>query len=266
MPCIFCRADASSSRSVEHIVPESLGNQSRVLPAGTVCDRCNAYFAVKVEKPLLESAWLTSLRFHEAIPSKRGRIPTVVGIHAESSVSVTACKTVDGATDIIVNERDEDRLCRSLDKQGKGRLVFCAEHPVPIPLVERFMAKCAVEMLAQRVMSTPDWRSALERQSELDPIRRFARFGDGDRWPVHIRRIYPSNTAFLFDDGNPEQVMHEYDLLYSDRNELYAVLILFGLEFSINLGGPELDGYLDWIQRFGGLSPLYTRKGRHQTS
>ncbi len=36
--CLFCLEDSSSSVSVEHIVPESLGNTTILLPRGFVCD------------------------------------------------------------------------------------------------------------------------------------------------------------------------------------------------------------------------------------
>jgi hypothetical protein len=32
--CIFCKKDASSSRSLEHIIPQSLGNEEHALPLG----------------------------------------------------------------------------------------------------------------------------------------------------------------------------------------------------------------------------------------
>lgn len=75
MRCIFCKQDSSASKSVEHIVPESLGNTEHVLPIGSVCDGCNQYFARKVERPLLESPMLRLLRKSMAVPNKRGRIP-----------------------------------------------------------------------------------------------------------------------------------------------------------------------------------------------
>jgi len=75
MRCIFCKQDSSSSRSVEHIVPESLGNVEHVLPIGAVCDGCNQYFARKVERQLLESPMFRLLRADMAVPNKRGRIP-----------------------------------------------------------------------------------------------------------------------------------------------------------------------------------------------
>lgn len=75
MRCIFCKNDSSASISVEHIVPESLGNIDHVLPVGVVCDGCNQYFARKVERQILESSMFLRLRADMAIPNKRGRIP-----------------------------------------------------------------------------------------------------------------------------------------------------------------------------------------------
>lgn len=75
MKCIFCKSDSSQSVSVEHIIPESLGNIEHVLPKGMVCDSCNNYFSIKIEKPLLESPYFISLRSQNLIENKRGRIP-----------------------------------------------------------------------------------------------------------------------------------------------------------------------------------------------
>jgi hypothetical protein len=78
MRCIFCRNNSNCSRSIEHIVPASLGNRRHVLPAGVVCDGCNNYFAR--EKPFLESPSIRSLRFHQALESRKGRVPSMPGI------------------------------------------------------------------------------------------------------------------------------------------------------------------------------------------
>jgi len=80
MRCIFCKCDSSSSRSREHIIPESLWNVSHVLPPGIVCDKCNNYFAREIEKPFSETPAILALRFHEALPSKRGIIPPLAGM------------------------------------------------------------------------------------------------------------------------------------------------------------------------------------------
>ena len=263
--CIFCLNDASTSRSVEHIIPQSLGNLSHVLPAGIVCDRCNNYFARKVEKPLLDSGYFTALRFHESVPNKRGRIPTQLGMHRQTGIPVTAYKSIDGSIGIDVEPRQMGQFLSSTNKTGRGELLFPVPEAPPIKFIERFMAKCALEILAQRVCWTPGWRAEAVIRADLGPIRRFARYAEGERWPVHIRRIYACNTPFPTADGELTQVVHEYDLLYSDRSELYAVVAIFGVEMAINLGGPEVDGYKDWLKRFDGLSPLYTALGRFQS-
>src|SRR5689334_5994204 len=82
MNCIFCKQDSSSSKSIEHIIPESLGNKSHTLPKGTVCDSCNNYFATKIEKELLSSGYYKSLRYRNGIPSKKGVIPLETAIIA----------------------------------------------------------------------------------------------------------------------------------------------------------------------------------------
>lgn len=45
MACIFCGPAGTKFSSVEHIVPESLGNKSYILPKGVVCDECNNKFS-----------------------------------------------------------------------------------------------------------------------------------------------------------------------------------------------------------------------------
>lgn len=75
MRCLFCKADSSQSRSVEHIIPESLGNTRHVLGKGVVCDGCNNYFAKAVEKPFLEAPGVKILRFEQELLSKKGRVP-----------------------------------------------------------------------------------------------------------------------------------------------------------------------------------------------
>jgi hypothetical protein len=53
MKCVFCKCDSEDSKSVEHVIPESLGSKTIVLPRGLVCDKCNNYFSHKVEIPIL---------------------------------------------------------------------------------------------------------------------------------------------------------------------------------------------------------------------
>jgi len=62
MRCLFCKCPSDDATSVEHIVPESLGNRRHILPRGAICDRCNNYFSREVER----AAPITSV--HEKFP------------------------------------------------------------------------------------------------------------------------------------------------------------------------------------------------------
>jgi hypothetical protein len=75
LKCIFCKQDSSNSISVEHVIPESLGNKKTVLPKGAVCDSCNNYFASKIEQPVLASGEFTQLRFNQLLKNKNGSAP-----------------------------------------------------------------------------------------------------------------------------------------------------------------------------------------------
>jgi hypothetical protein len=67
MRCIFCKQDSKDSKTIEHIIPESLGNKDHILLSGVVCDKCNNYFGLKVEKPLLETDYFKQARFRNSI-------------------------------------------------------------------------------------------------------------------------------------------------------------------------------------------------------
>src|SRR5262249_33438865 len=160
----------------------------------------------------------------------------------------TAYTTTHGPRGIIIDPSQITHFLKSVSKTGCGELLFPIPQGPPKSLVERFMAKCGLEIAAQSVCQLADWRAQTVMRAAFDPIRRFARFGEGGEWPVHVRRIYAADTAFPSAEGNPTQIIHEESLLYSDRAELYAVVVIFGVELCINLGGPELDGYIDWLK------------------
>lgn len=202
------------------------------------------------------------VRFHQAIPNKKDCIPMARAVHVQSDIPVLAYKTVQGQAGLVIDPDLIERFFHSFQKSRKNEVLFSEPPDPPEHLMERFMGKCCLEILAQRVCPYPGWRAATVLRRELNQIRRFARYGDGGRWPVHVRRIYPADQAFPSLTGEPSQTLFEYDLLYTHRTELYAVLAIFGVELTINLVGPELGGYQQWLIQHRGVSPLYTREGR----
>ena len=261
MRCLFCKADSRGSQSKEHIIPESLGNTALVLPPGVVCDRCNNYFSREVEKPFLESTGIVFLRFRQRIPSKRGLIPPMFGVLRPGFPALARMHLkgpLDG--DVLVPPEAIDHIVAA----NGGELIFPAEAPLPCgPVVSRFLAKVALETMAQRFVDHEGGVDYLADEPKLDSIRNHARRGSQPDWPVNVRRIYGENHRWIDSQGAQVQVLHESDILMSETNEYYLILALFGLEFAINYGGAEIGGYRDWLSHHGMVSPLYHGKNEH---
>jgi len=255
MRCIFCASPSAGSKSREHILPESLGNTDHWLPPGVVCDGCNNYFAVKIERPLLESTFFTALRHRQDIPNKRGQWPMVRGVFPQARIAVGLQRTKDGMAVNAWHERDNAAFVRTLMKQQRGAFYVPMEGPLDDQLVARFLGKVGVETMADRLIRAEVAREVLLGEPALVAMRRFVRQGDqAGPWPISRRRIYGEDAAF---GTECYQVLHEFDLLHIEPGEIYAVICIFGEEFAINLGSPSIAGYEAYLQSQGGRSPLY---------
>lgn len=258
MRCLFCKLDSSASCSVEHIIPESLGNLSHTLPVGVVCDGCNNYLAREVEKPFLECAAMTLLRFHQEVPSKKGRVPPATAILAPGIPAVVRRHPKsEFRASVELPPTAIDQILRA----KKGTLILPAEAHLPAgPVVSRFLAKVALEAMAQRLLEQTEGLAYLVAETQLDSIRYHARRCDIQEWPFHSRRIYDTNAKWFDETGAEVQLVHEFDILKTDWDEWFFVLVLFGLELVINYGGPEIDGYSRWLREHDQISPLYWGK------
>lgn len=258
MHCIFCKADSSASRTIEHIIPESLGNTEHTLPQGVVCDGCNNYFARKIEKPLLDAAYFQLSRFRNSVANKKGRIPTAKGIHLQSATVVEVCKSDEGLSVYPMNEKDNDKFARSVLMKKTGSLILpvAPEQESDKRLMSRFIGKVAIEALAQRLIPIEGGQAEIVGKVELDELRDYVRWNkDKCNWQFYTKRIYEED--FIFNENNSEyEILHEYSFLYTDSRELYFILAIWGIEYVINMGGPEIEGYAHWLNLNGNKSPL----------
>jgi hypothetical protein len=74
-PCLYCRREDRKFTSVEHLVPEGLGNKDIVLPVGVVCDKCNNEVLSQLDKALIEFGPIALLRVKYGVPTKAGKMP-----------------------------------------------------------------------------------------------------------------------------------------------------------------------------------------------
>lgn len=282
MRCLFCKQDSSDSKSVEHVIPESLGNKTYILPKGVVCDKCNNYFSRKIEDPFLNSTEIRALRFYEGIPNKKRNVPPVDGI-LSGKIPVKIYNpfpdepmfTHEKGSFIPIEVKEAD-----IPKIPSSGWVFTPAFtndmiPHNTTVISRFIAKIALESIALRLYQHEGGLDYLINDIAFDPIRNYVRMGNRDNWPCNISRIYNMNKQWQ-NDGSFYHVLHESDFLFIPAIEsidnlisgqvqghLYYIFALLGLEFTINVANSEPDGlepYKNWLKENGNASPLYTGK------
>ena len=273
MRCLFCKEDSSSAKSIEHVIPESLGNKTFTLPRGYICDKCNNYLAREVEKPFLEREDMRLLRFQEEVPSKKNKFPLITGMWRDSPVELK--KEIANGEIIGRIGLPGELLQDFMQSPGDYYKMIVPAYtddlfPPQDTITSRFIGKVALEALAHKLSSFDDSLDQLIDDKQFDPIRNHVRRGVPRTWPCHIRRIYSHHQTWVDSDGETYQMIHEsdflmpgvteYDVLESVQAELYFIVALWGMEFAINLGGPCIEGYQAWLQEHNNVSPLYFGK------
>ncbi|MAS32859.1 MAG: hypothetical protein CL610_02555 [Anaerolineaceae bacterium] len=257
MKCIFCKEDSSSSKSIEHIIPESLGNTEHVLPPSVVCEKCNNYFARKIEKPFLESPFIVHLRNRQEIVNKRGIIPPRSALYLDAGIQVN----IDDQDLSIYpsKESDVDRFITTLLTRKRGTLISLLHHPKPDSyLTARFIGKIAIEALAHRFIQASLTYEEIIENKELDPLRSFVRYGNSSEqsWEYNEREIYIEDKIF-HENGSYYQLLHEFMFLQMASNETIFIIAFFGTEYAMSLDRNIIQGYRDWLAKNHDKSPLY---------
>jgi hypothetical protein len=226
-----------------------------MLEKGIVCDECNNYFAGKVEKKVLEKPYFKNIRNRNFITTKKGRLVPDKTLFPHKD---------GGWADFWLDENgiifdSKDNHIINLIKEGKiNKLILpIISHPDENDYdVSRFIAKAALEFLTFRIKEDSDWIAEITSKPELDPIRDWARFGKGNFWKYHQRRIYSEETRFTDQIYHPEpyEILHEMDILYTEDKVMYFILVIMGIEFAINLAHSETDYYLEWLNKNNNVS------------
>lgn len=251
MKCIFCGQDTTNSKSVEHIIPESFGNSKKILRRGIVCDKCNNYFARKIEGPFLSKYPVLQLRKELDIKNKNGVVPKVDvfdGFIKEIKMNETY---------MVYSKQDlsESEIAKTVAKY-KDYVKKQDEQLIQQDYqLSRLLAKIAVENFIDACGQSDEVCNDVINDKGFEPIREYVRYGGKNIWPYNARRIYSKNEAY---HGDPFSAINwECDFLFTGRGEIYSVIALFGIEYAINIGGPFIDGYKYWLKRNHNESPLY---------
>lgn len=71
--CLYCGRKDGKFSSVEHVVPESMGNKELILPKGIVCDRCNNGILAQLDKYILNYGPIKFMLVYFRVPNKAGK-------------------------------------------------------------------------------------------------------------------------------------------------------------------------------------------------
>lgn len=268
--CIFCHKDASTSKSVEHIIPESLGNKHHLLPKGYVCDKCNNYFSVKIEKELLAQPYFVSMRFRNEILTKKNklvkeriRFPEVC-INAEAILQTSLKGMTISFDDDVLYKKIQDEKIKTIE------LSYIPEPTYPNRILSRFLAKCAYEFFLYNVGKDKYdlcVQELLGKENDiLKNLREYARFGKGKYWSYSQRRIYSEgDVVYNQSKGLYLEKLYEMKFFTKEYNEMpnydveveiYFVMAILGIEYAICISDPDISEYQKWLEEHKGVSPL----------
>lgn len=276
MRCIFCKCESSDSQKVEHIVPESLGNLSKVLPKGVVCDSCNQYFGTKIEKPLFELEEIKTLRFEVVIPNKKNKVPPV-SCMVNKTYPAKLHRDINRINSEVKSKLEFSKSIREKIKLQDGQRVLIEYASVPAettikPTIEvsRFIAKIAVELFAFQLLKTGDNLDEFIDDEVFEHIRSFARYGKPNEvWPCNIRRIYHPQKRWPEEEEPDNNITFEgmfFSILpkgykkghrHPVPGSFICVLAIWGIEFAINMSAPSIEDYQNWLIDNGNISPLH---------
>lgn len=254
MRCLFCKEPSESTKGVEHLIPESIGSKKLVLPKGLVCDKCNNYFAIKVENPVLSHASMRNVRGWHQVPNKKGKYPSVLGVIAGTDIEVNLRRNKAGKLEIKAERHlQQPTVDEYIVKMGSAEdlsaLLFPINIDPPQKEMSRFLAMMALEALVLRFSYDGDHDRIVDEPC-YDLIRNFARYGTGvDYWPYHRQVLYPMDALMRHPDTSEwVQAGFGHDLILTPHPETYFAFHLYGVQFVINLGGPSIHGYEQWLK------------------
>ncbi len=174
--CLFCGGTGPFT-TVEHTVPEALGNDDSVL-LGEVCDGCQSYLGREVEKFALSQPPIGPMRALLRIRGKRGKLPTIETSIPERHGGHLPAYDFGSDQGITFGVGDDGHLWVAIERPEMVRAIMNGEKtefkfvltPKHIAALGRLLGKMALELLCAE--------NPLEaREPRYDELRRYVRFG-----------------------------------------------------------------------------------------
>ncbi len=252
MRCIFCGNDSSSSRSVEHIVPASFGNSISILPKGIVCDKCNNYFARKIEAPFLNSEAVLQLRQELEIHNRDGKV-----VNRFADLPTKNIMQISQDLHLVMSHEDktEEEVEQAVFNYQKHLKITDELLIKPDYNLSRLLAKMAVEAFVYKCLDDMNVIDYIIEDETFKKIRQYVRYGGNYNWEYSARRIYARNEAYYGDV--PTHINYEFDFFFTSQGKAYFIIVMYGIEYVINIIDNTISDYAEWLKDNHYISPLY---------
>ena len=86
-------------------------------------------------------------------------------------------------------------------------------------------------------------------------IREYVRYGGNYIWEYNARRIYARNEAYHGDVTT--HINYEFDFLFTSQGRVYFVIVMYGIEYVIDIIDTTISEYAEWLKDNHYISPLY---------
>ena len=188
-PCLFCGAEGPYT-TIEHTIPEALGNDESVL-FGEVCDKCQSYLGKEVEAFALRQSPIGPIRVLLKIRGKRGKLPLVDTSIPEGKGGMLPSYHKYNDTGLVFGVDEENQSWVAINSDQKVQAILSGEKrafvfvatPKHVAMLGRLLGKMALEILCES-----DPHEA--RASRYDDLRRYVRQGvTKDLWVIASKRV-----------------------------------------------------------------------------
>lgn len=247
--------------TVEHIIPESMGNDNLILK-GEVCDKCQNFFS-HIENYVLRNTPLGFWRTLLGIKTKGRKLPSVdftkrefaKGIFPDShkrhnNLGFKAHE--DFSTELLIL----DSIDNYINEKGEGQLSYVITPKVIFEL-GRFFGKIGIELICSQ-------DATYARSNEFDGLRKYVRQGSQkELWTLFHSSIGKIEDLFVYEQIENELkedvVCYSYSLMQIEK---YVVLnLIVGIDSwliclndcyptpVIKKGFPDQDLKLIWYSK-----------------
>jgi len=226
MSCLFC-ITGTDFNTVEHIIPESMGNDDLILN-GEVCDKCQNFFS-HIENYVLRNTPIGFWRILLGIKTKGRKLPSVdftkkvtsKGVFPDSHErhdNIGFIAHEDFSTELIASNSIENYI----NNVGEGRLHYVITPKVIFEL-GRFLGKIGLELICSQDTS-------FARSNNFDEIRKYVRYGtQKELWTIFHASTGKTQDLFLYEqveNGVKEDIVcYSYSLKQIENHIIFNLIV-----------------------------------------